>query len=180
MLPVRWAARNRRAAKPDAVYGTVMRTAGLGWVRSTIAAVAAVLALAAGACQLQGKCEYITDPGLVDAGRGSLQTYCCGHLLDPYTWESTPITQGLPYGAQHEWELHARGLSGRIYEVVPYIAAALPPDPTKEAVQWVVAPGNLAEIKIINGAEPIILVHNDTCAEYYLRVVVRAAPDAGP
>jgi hypothetical protein len=158
-----------------------MRKAVLG--ASTLMAVVAAFSLVGATdCQIQGKCEYVDDPSLVDAGKGSLKSYCfagdptChGRLIDPNTWESSPITEGLLYGAQRVWDLHPRGIQGRIYEVVPYIAASIP-DPKNDATQWVIAPGNLAEVKIVNDPnDPFVRVHNDTCAEYYLRVVVRAA-----
>lgn len=151
---------------------------------SLITSASLALALATDACQLQGKCEYNPDPkaGALYSVRyycdGSPPTSdagaCAARLVDDYTWMSHPLSGGLDYGAQRDWRLSlkdgaGREIKGTVYEVIPYIASSL----NGEATQWVVAPGNLAEITTSGHT---VTVHNDTCAEYFLRVVVRAAP----
>lgn len=153
----------------------VLLAAGLGW--------------ASGACQLKGTCEYVDDP---KSPSYSISQYCDGSnsatpceaqiSADGTTWISHPLERGVAYGAQRDWWMHLRDKNGRalrvgdVYEVIPYISATPPGGET----QWVIAPGNLAEIRVAgNGGDPIVKVHNDSCAEYFLRVVVHVTPNAG-
>jgi hypothetical protein len=121
-----------------------------------------------------------------------------GHQLDEWTWESGPILQHtdddnwLEFPGQRFVQLFPNGkdrdigagpFPGPYDEVLAYVSS----DPEANAVgnNWTLASGNLAEITV-HEPEPyndagtgdhdwFVTVHNDTCAPYYLRVVVRRA-----
>ncbi len=100
-----------------------------------------------------------------------------GRLLNADTWESTPIDgPWLDFRAQrvYVFDLHDLGVD-RLPEIVtPYVSAQK--DPLHEGGNFTVAAGNLTEI---SGAERgKVTLKNDTCADYFLRVVVQATPRA--
>ncbi len=135
-----------------------------------------LIALLSSACTVQGVCDS-TRIEYCNAADVS----CQGRLVDAYTWESNPIGSGwLPYRGRREYVFTFRDktdgnrkIAGEVYEIVPYVASV----PTGSDA--VIASGNLAvQTPLGNGQ---ILILNETCADYFLRVVVRAAPvaDAG-
>ena len=113
-----------------------------------------------------------------------------GRLLDPDSWESNAqVSNWLDYSHQRSWYIYLPMFQGReIGQVYTYIS----PDPNPNVredgkyKQYTLASGNLAEITIFDsgqpGKTPFIQVHNDTCADYFARIVITAypaAPDAG-
>lgn len=149
-------------------------------IATGIGALAIVPALATtpAACFPQGQCsassvEYCA-PG---------DTSCAGHLVDPYTWQSGPIDASwLDYAHQRYLLMHFRDgvtnqmLQGRPYDFEAWIAPEA--DASAPGGQFAQASGNLAEWSWSAGPDSTsITVHNDTCADYFIYVVVRSAPD---
>jgi hypothetical protein len=100
-----------------------------------------------------------------------------GRLFSADKWESGP-TDGvwLDFPKQRVWIFDLHELGGRTPAIVtPYVSAQA--DPVHElGGNFTIAAGNLAEI---SGAVPDqVVVHNGTCADYFLRVVVEAPPRA--
>jgi len=114
----------------------------------------------------------------MDVGNGR------GRLVSEDTWESNPQDDDAGwYQYRHEraFVFHPQGLEGRaILGVTPYISSDRRPNELGQGRQFTVASGNLAEIRIDAAASPTdpptIVVLNDTCAEYWLRIVVTAYP----
>jgi len=97
-----------------------------------------------------------------------------GRLVDEDTWESTPIDgDWIPFTRQRVWFFEMRELGDRTpYEITPLISAER--NPVHDNGNWTEGSGNLAEQ---SGAGPgRIAVKNNTCADYYIRIVAHAAP----
>ncbi len=125
------------------------------------------------------QCDYSeSDFGGGDSGQGRLIP------TDPNTWETTPIeAEWLPYPHAHRTKLYADQLIGReIIDIRVYIS----PDPKPASTflpgngmfrdpntNFTTAAGNLAVIKTF-GTQ--IWVENGTCADFYMRAVITAAP----
>ena len=97
-----------------------------------------------------------------------------GRLLSADLWESGPIDGAwLPFPRQRAWIFELPDLGERVPQVItPYVSAQA--DPSHESGNFAIAAGNLADISSV--AKNQVVVHNGTCADYYLRVVVEAAP----
>lgn len=96
-------------------------------------------------------------------------------MVDANTWESTPLdADWIPFTRQRVVFVQMNGLAGRTPSVIlPYVSADK--NPIRTGSNWVIAPGNLAEQ---SGAGPgSITVRNNTCADYFLRLVVTAPPN---
>jgi hypothetical protein len=98
-----------------------------------------------------------------------------GRLVSADLWESSPIDgRWLDFPKQRVYIFELEELGDREPQlIVPYVSAV--PDPLHdESGQFTVAGGNLAEI--FGAQKGRIGVKNGTCADYFLRVVVQAAP----
>lgn len=97
-----------------------------------------------------------------------------GRLIDVDTWETGPIDGAwLPFPHQRLYILDLHDLGDRVPTVViPYVSAQA--DPLKEGGNFTIAAGNLTEISA--PAKGQVFVKNDTCADYWVRVVVETAP----
>jgi hypothetical protein len=97
-----------------------------------------------------------------------------GRMLDENTWESTPLdAPWLPFPGARTWIIDMPQLGGRRPQIViPYVSAS--PEPVRNGQSFTPGGGNIAEL--YNPHPDHIEVKNGTCAEYYLRVVVIAAP----
>jgi hypothetical protein len=110
--------------------------------------------------------------------QGDAQTFGAepgqGHMLDDNTWESTDQRDPwLPFPRQRQYVFDLRALGGRTPAIVwPYISAA--PDPWENGNNFAPGGGNLSEI--LNPSAGHVEVKNDTCSDYYLRLVVWAPP----
>lgn len=96
-----------------------------------------------------------------------------GQLTDPDTWQSTPIDgDWVPFTKQRIVFFEMRDLGDRLPETVtPTISAER--NPNRDG-NWTIGAGNLAEQ---SGAGPgRIAIKNNTCADYYIRLVVTASP----
>jgi hypothetical protein len=97
-----------------------------------------------------------------------------GQLIDEDTWESTPIDgDWIPFTRQRIWIFQMRQLGDRSpYEVSVDISAEK--NPVALNGNWTTGSGNLAEK---SGVGPgTINVKNNTCADYYIRLVAHAKP----
>jgi hypothetical protein len=97
-----------------------------------------------------------------------------GRLLDENTWESSPIDgPWLPFPRQrfYVFDLHLLG-DRRPMIPLPYVSAQR--DPLHEGGNFTLGSGNLTEISAADKGK--IVIHNGTCADYYLRLVVQSEP----
>jgi hypothetical protein len=125
-----------------------------------------------------------------------------GNWIDDTTWESNPVDgEWFYFPHQRSWRFAFAGPvqengDGKVEVVEPIVYVS--PDRWPNAIggNFTVGSGNIAEVAesnyiILDGARVpsnTILVHNDTCADYYVRVVLHVrpapkpadAPDAGP
>jgi hypothetical protein len=97
-----------------------------------------------------------------------------GDMIDVNTWESSPAdSEWIAFPRQRYYIFDLRALGGRTPELVlPYIAAQKTPnDGTGNAT---LGAGNLA--LILNQSSNRVDIKNDTCSDYYIRLVVTAPP----
>jgi hypothetical protein len=150
---------------------------GVRRVRAFGCASAAVAAIAVPGC-FGRECDGIT----AEWGLAPNQ----GEFLDPDTWESSPVDgKWLKFGPKSTWVLHVPSwqASGREpAEFFAYVSSAESPNDGGDDAfpNWTLAVGNLAEFQAAFPGR--VNVHNDTCSQYYVRVVLRAplaATDAG-
>jgi hypothetical protein len=155
---------------------------------------AVVVIVTAVACYPQGEsCDYqYAEYCAADAGPDA--TPCLGQLIDPYTWQSGPLVGTfLNFGPQMNWHMHLRDgmtgaeLLGQPYNVYSFVSPE--PVPNGPGNQFAGTAGNLAEYNFQpdgpdGGATGgwTIDVLNDSCAQYYVNIVVVATGpgDAGP
>lgn len=100
-----------------------------------------------------------------------------GRLFTADKWESGPFDGvWLDFPKQRAWIFDLHELGGRVPAVVTaYVSAQQ--DPSHEpGGNSTLAAGNLAEISGV--APDQVVIHNGTCADYFLRVVVEAPPRA--
>ncbi len=103
-----------------------------------------------------------------------------GHMIDANTWESATVDSDnwLPFEGRVQYGFYLP-LDGRVpYDVTVHLSTSANPQENGSLVA--AGTGNAA---ILRFAPNYISVYNDTCATYYLHVVVHAAPlppaDAG-
>lgn len=127
------------------------------------------------------------------AGASSFYS-CYGHNCDPSSdiyglksgegqlaaddiWESTPEeSDAIPYTRERTWFFKLPMATDReILEVIPYVRADSNINVT--GGNETIGSGNLAEISGVGPGQ--FAIRNDTCADYFIRVVVRLAP-VGP
>ncbi len=99
-----------------------------------------------------------------------------GRLLQADLWESSSIDGvWLDFPKQRAWVFNLHDLGDRVPQVIiPYVSAQA--DPVHEGGNFTIAAGNLAEISGVQSNQ--VIVHNGTCADYFLRLTVEAAPRA--
>ncbi|APR99532.1 hypothetical protein BCY86_01680 [Pajaroellobacter abortibovis] len=105
-----------------------------------------------------------------------------GRLIDDRTWESNAMEEAwLPYGPRQILRLSIPYFSDRIpLEVKVYISGyqapnQATPDPNQPIPDnFALASGNLAETFIPGPGQ--VVVHNNTCAHFYARVVIHFPP----
>ena len=101
-----------------------------------------------------------------------------GDLIDRDTYETGPLQSSwLYFPHQRTWTINPAGLERRtITEIIPYVSPVPEPNADGGSDNFTVGSGNVAEVRLrIDNA---VVVYNNTCADYYLRVVVHAAPAA--
>lgn len=97
-----------------------------------------------------------------------------GELVNADTWESSPQTgNSIPYLREETIFFEVPQLEDRVpYLVLPLVSAEQ--NVTSTGGNETVGSGNLAEISGITAGH--FAVHNDTCADYFVRVVAFFAP----
>jgi len=102
-----------------------------------------------------------------------------GDLIDRDTYETGPIrSPWLYFPHQRTWTINPVGLGGRtISEILPYVSPASEPVNSGNSDNFTVGSGNIAEVRL-RFEDNAVVVYNNTCADYYLRVVVHAAPES--
>jgi hypothetical protein len=141
--------------------------------KKRVAAIVGVWAVVMGATSFASGCYgHNCDGDVQNFGRESSQ----GRLLSADLWESNAIDgEWLPFPKQRVWvfDLTTLGNDRLPQLIVPYVSAE--PDPLHTpGGNWTIAAGNLAEQSgVANGQ---VVIKNGTCADYYLRLVVQAAP----
>ena len=97
-----------------------------------------------------------------------------GRLASPDIWESN-ANDGqwldFPHERTYQIDLHELGVDRVPVLVIPYVSAQA--NPLAEGGNSTIAAGNLTVITVDRGH---VSLRNDTCANYYLRVVVQASP----
>lgn len=138
-------------------------------LRRVLALGALWLSISAGALAAPGcygrNCEGTVETFGVDTDQGE--------MIDENTWESGPIDGTyLPFPRQRAYIFDIRSLGGRIpFRVEPYLSAS--PEPMKSG-NFINGSGNLA---IFSNALPNrVDIRNDSCSDFYLRLVVEAKP----
>jgi hypothetical protein len=100
-----------------------------------------------------------------------------GRLISPDLWESNPIDGiWLDFPKQRAWIFDLHDLGDRVpQKITPYVSAQA--DPNHEpGGNFALAAGNLAEISGVQNDQ--VIIHNGTCADYFLYLTVEAAPRA--
>lgn len=104
-----------------------------------------------------------------------------GELIDEDTWESNPMSgDWMEFGGQQYWTFQLGKLGNREPDwVVGYISnqqksVVLDANGNKIFRAFTPAGGNVFELSNVSAGS--ITVHNNTCAQYYLRVVIHAPP----
>jgi hypothetical protein len=100
-----------------------------------------------------------------------------GRLVSPDKWESNPIDGiWLDFPKQRAWIFDLHDLGDRVPQsITPYVSAQA--DPNHEpGGNFALAAGNLAEISGVQNDQ--VIIHNGTCADYFLYLTVEAAPRA--
>jgi hypothetical protein len=150
------------------------KTVGLGCVGLLMAGV--VLSVMPTTACTTHQCDPPPEIDVFDSDDGG------SGPIDPNTWESNPLeSPWLNFHGMQTYTFHLppEFAGRRIALTQPYVSVA--DDPVGEASPWVAISGNATEWFLQpgpNGAPsdpPVISVLNDTCAQYWLRVVVTFA-----
>jgi hypothetical protein len=142
--------------------------------RRTIGVVALWAIVMGGVSFLAGCYGHNCDGDSITWGRNPGE----GRLIDADNWESSPIDgDWIPFTRQRVVFFEMRDLGDRIpYQIIPYISAE--PNPVHDNGNWTLGSGNLAEH---SGAGPgTIAIKNDTCADYFIRIVATVPPRPPP
>lgn len=113
--------------------------------------------------------------GISSYGRGPGE----GRMLDENTWESSPedgVWLGFPGDHLYFFEVPQLG-DRKPMVILPYISPVKNPnvaDPSRPPSNFTLGGGNLSEISGIDKNR--FNIHNGTCADYFLRVVVMVEP----
>ena len=143
-------------------------------VATAIAGSAAAMAATTPACTTH-KCD---DPPLNVIGVDQKHVI---DFIDPNTWESSPIDgTWIDYGHRQNIFLYFGGVDDAglpthppVEEVLVYISSDK--NPVSAHTNFGLVGGNGAELTYDEGGAGVHILNN-TCAEYYARIVVRFAP----
>lgn len=128
-----------------------------------LAPLGALAVVGCGSCDTSGQDPITYRDGLTNESR----TY----------YETSPIDGEylhFPAGRVYELEHNLRALP---FAIDAYLAFSPNPNSSNGGDGFAPSAGNQT---ILNADERFIFVRNDTCAEFYLRVVAFADPDAAP
>ena len=111
---------------------------------------------------------------------GDFQSFSAGQRVDDDTWQTSPIAGAwIPFPARRTYWLDTSALGRFPREVLVWVSSMERPNEGYNS--FTQASGNLALIAGVS--ERGLFLTNDTCAEMFVRVVVKASPvpaDAGP
>jgi hypothetical protein len=127
---------------------------------------------------------------------GDFQFHGPGSLIDPDTWQSTPLnSKWLRHSHRRTWLFDTSLLGNRTIDwYIVYVSPGEEPNrippPGVDPDNFTIAAGNLAVVKMMRSdgcrvpprweidknLQSCMYVVNDTCADYYVRVVAHAAP----
>jgi hypothetical protein len=138
---------------------------GRGWLLAGV-----WTAVMGGLAALAGCYPHNCDGDFQHYGRNAGE----GRMVDANTWESTAIdADWLPFPHQRFWDFDIDALGDRTPSLVlPYVSANR--NPIAIGDNFTLGSGNLTEISAVNKNH--VTIHNGTCADYYLRLVVIAPP----
>lgn len=139
--------------------------------RKRIAAIVALWTIVMAAVGLASGCYGHNCDGDVQVYGRELGE---GRLLSSDLWESGPIDgQWLDFPRQRVWvfDLTALGPDRKPQVIIPYVSAEFEPN---KGGNFTIAAGNLAEQSGIQNGQ--VVIKNGTCADYFLRLTVQAAP----
>jgi hypothetical protein len=101
------------------------------------------------------------------------------HFVDSTTWQSSAIEDDWLYlGPQSSYSFHIPAFAGRhLVSTEAYVA--VDPHPATQDTNWTNGAGNIVEFQgpAFQNCTDYVIVKNDTCGKYYVRVVIRVAPD---
>ena len=149
--------------------------ARLALATAMVGSAAGALSLAAGLTMTGAGCLTKACDGTFVSTAELPEDAAKGGLLDENTWQSSPI-DGEWIAFPHQIRLELRHPLGRQpYEVLIWISAQKNP---LEASNFTLAGGDSATVfRVLPGN---VAIQNGTCADYFVRVVLRAAPAARP
>ncbi len=155
-------------APPKFFAGLAIATAVVGSTAGALSLAAALMMTGAGCLTKACDATFVSTAELPeDAAKGG--------LLDENTWQSSPI-DGEWIAFPHQIRLELRHPLGRQpYEVLIWISAQKKP---LEASNFTLAGGDSATVFRVQPGN--VAIQNGTCADYFVRVVLRAAPAIPP
>ncbi|MFO0672048.1 MAG: hypothetical protein U0235_20890 [Polyangiaceae bacterium] len=136
-----------------------------------VGAIATTTPLATSACA-----DRVCEPTYTNYGGPVTE----GNLIDANTWESTANDgKWIPYPGQRTYFFYPHGMVGRRVEsVLVWISPS--EEPNLPGNQYSLASGNAAVVTQLFDADHAyhpIAVHNDTCADFFVRVEIKAYPE---
>jgi len=137
--------------------------------RRVIAVVVLWTTVMAAVCVLAGCYGHNCEGDTLVFGRNTGE----GRLVDADTWESSAIDgTWIPFTKQRIWIFQMRQLGDRTPTVIiPYVSAEA--NPNRDG-NWTIGSGNIVEQSQVGPGQ--LVLKNNTCADYYIRVVVQAQP----
>jgi hypothetical protein len=129
---------------------------------------------------LPAACQpHLCDPvGLVDFSDGGAPL---GHAVGDDAWETNAVADPwVSFPGQSELGLHFPMFADReIVSMVPYVSFDQNPmDPAGQGIpNWSIGSGNNTEFR--DSTPGYLIVRNDTCTQFYLRVVLEFGPREG-
>ena len=137
--------------------------------RRIVAIVVLWTAVMAAVCVMAGCYGHNCDGDTVAYGRNTGE----GRLLDADTWESSAIDgDWISFSKQRIWIFQMKELGERTpFEIIPYISAEQ--NPNRDG-NWTLGSGNIVEQSQVGPGQ--IVLKNNTCADYFIRVVVHVPP----
>lgn len=104
-----------------------------------------------------------------------------GEMVDDDTWESSPLTgTWMKLGPSYFYTFHVPKFANRtLVSTEAYVA--VDPVPSDGGSSWTIGAGNIVLFGSPStvGEDFTINVANGTCGDYYVRIVLRAAPMDG-
>ena len=127
-------------------------------VAAALGAVVVVVPLSTGGC-------------FTNACDGDFQAFSGGSVVDGDAWQTTPLSgEWLSFPAKRTWRFDTSALGRMPSEVLVWVSTVS--NPNEGNASFTMASGNLALVHNVSATE--VFVTNDSCAEMFVRVLVRA------